>query len=138
MFDDWREGRRYRREIAGIIRRYKPRLKAADEEDREAILSECDADLLSPMMCLELVEYEVLSRKARRLGIDYKSDGRGFGNEITEDGKLLQTGNAKLRKLIHNERLDRAEKWVKVIVPILAALTGLAGALIGVLSVLNK
>lgn len=71
MFEDWRERRRLRREIAGIERRYRSRLyAAATDEDRELIEGERDSELVSAQMLLEIIQLEQLTTKARGLGLD--------------------------------------------------------------------
>ena len=62
MFDYWRERRRLRREIAGIVRRN--RLLS---EDEKAALATVPSELAGPLIGLELLEYEMLLGKARRL-----------------------------------------------------------------------
>jgi hypothetical protein len=130
MFDYWRERRRLRREIAAMVRR---------GEEQEAALAERPSALAGPLVIFELLEYERLKRKARRLGIDYQglSDNRD-GYEITEDGQLSGEGYARLRKAIRDERLSIAEKWVKILVPLITAIAGLVGVLVALVSLSRK
>jgi hypothetical protein len=130
MFEDWRERRRLRREIAGIERRYRSRLHAAaTDEDRELIEGERDSELVSPQMLLEIIELEQLTTKARGLGLDYSAKS---GSHDTSDA------NAKLRKLIRDEQLNMAERWVKILVPILTVLVGPLGLLVALITVLKS
>ncbi len=108
-------------------------------EEQEAALAERPSALAGPLVQFELLEYERLMRKARRLGIDYQglSDGRD-GYEITEDGQLSGEGCARLRKAIRDERLNIAERWVKILVPLITAIAGLVGVLVALVSLSRK
>jgi hypothetical protein len=139
MFDEWRERRKLKRQLADITRRYTPRLKAASEENREAIEGERESEMVSPYILLELLETERLLKKVRKLGIDYKYDQTWWAeNEITEQSWLNNRGHAKLRKLIRDERFNIAGQWVKILVPVLTALMGLLGLLVALVTVLRK
>jgi hypothetical protein len=74
MLDEWRERRRLRRQLAEITRRYSSRLKAANEEEQEAIMNERESEMAGPYILLEMSETDRLLRKVRKLGIDYKSE----------------------------------------------------------------
>lgn len=127
MFDDWRERRRLRRQIATLVR--------AGEEEAAAAEGRPSA-LAGPLVQLELLEYQRLIETAHRLGIDYQPDpNRRDGYEITPDGRLGGPGYAKLRKAIRDERLRIAESWAKILVPVITALTGLLGLVVTLITV---
>ena len=139
MLDEWRERRRLRRQLAEITRRYSPRLAAASEEEREAIESERDSEMAAPYILLEMSETDRLLRKVRKLGIDYKSEnGWWLENEITEQSWLSNVAHAKLRKLIRDERFNIAEKWVKILVPVLTALISVLGLIVALVTVIKS
>lgn len=132
MFDEWRERRRLKREINGIERRYRSKLRVATEEDRENLESERESELVSPQMLLEIIEYEELVRKAQRLGLDPHQVNS------SSDGGGMSTANPRLRKLIRDERLNIAGQWVKILVPVLTVLVSLLGLLVALVTVLRK
>lgn len=136
MFDEWRARRELKRELVNITRRYAPRLKAAAEEQREAIEGERDSEIAAPYILLEMLETKRLLRKVSKLGIEHKYDQTWWAeNEITEQSWLNNRGHAKLRKLIRDERFSVAEKWVKILVPVLTALISLLGLLVALISI---
>jgi hypothetical protein len=132
MLDKWRERRRLKREIASIERRYRSKLRAATEEDRENFESERESELVSPQMLLEIIEYEVLVGKAQRLGLDPRQV------DSSSHGGGMNTTNPRLRKLIRDERLSIAGQWVKILVPVLTILVSLLGLLVALVTVLRK
>jgi hypothetical protein len=78
-------------------------------------------------------------RKARRLGIEYQSPSDHHdGYEIEEDGRIIGEGYARLRKAIRDERLNIAEKWVKILVPLITVLASLLGLIIALITVSRK
>jgi len=139
MLDEWRERRRLRRQIAEITRLYSPKVKAASEEEREAILNERESEMAGPYILLEMSETDRLLKKVRKLGIDYKSESTWWlENEITEQSWLSNVGHAKLRKLIRDERFNIAEKWVKILVPVLTAVISILGLIVALVSVIKS
>ena len=55
--------------------------------------------------------------------------------------KLTQTGRSRIRKSIDEEkqrRFDVKVRWVKLLIPAISALAGLAGAITGVVLALKK
>ena len=139
ILDEWRERRRLRRELAEITGRYSSRLKAANEEEREAIVNERESEMAGPYILLEMSETDRLLRKVRKLGIDYKSESTWWvENEITEQSWLSNVAHAKLRKLIRDERFNIAEKWVKILVPVLTAVISILGLIVALVSVIKS
>lgn len=140
MLAYWRERRRLQRQIGGVVRRYEPKLEAAtDEKQRVAIHKERGSELDITLLHLELLETGTLIESARRLGIEPEYDsGWLHEREITEKGWIHNTSYAKLRKLVRDERLSIAEKWIKVIVPVLTALVSLLGLLVALVTVIRK
>ncbi|HEY0406961.1 MAG TPA: hypothetical protein VGC89_14610 [Pyrinomonadaceae bacterium] len=112
---------------------------AGDERQRVAILGERSSELWSTLLNLELLETGMLIESARRLGLDPEYDsGWLHERDITEKGWVHNTSYAKLKKLVRDERLSIAEKWTKVIVPVLTALVSLLGLLIALITVIRK
>jgi hypothetical protein len=137
MFDYWRERRRLRREIKASARAQ--RLRPFDPHDEEHIRTGEGDPIAAPLCLYELIEYERLIDKAHRLGIDYKYDPKAReGYEVNEDGRLVGPGHARLRKAIRDERFNTAERYVKIFVPLITALTGLVGVIVALITVSRK
>ena len=135
MFKVWRLRRAYERDLADIRQEFAARFRAAKtDKEREAIAEERSTEEASTIILYEMDEAERLMRKARRLGIDYKSD-ESYWDEPKEDGLSEIAGHAKLRKLIRDERLRIAESWVKVLVPILSAIVSILSLLIAFVAI---
>lgn len=91
---------------------------------------------------LEFFESELLLAKAERLGIDLPErkdwwSSEDVMNELSPDGVtwwLSQKGRIGVANLIKQERRKDLEWWLKII----AALTGLGGVLIGIISALKR
>jgi hypothetical protein len=125
----WLERRRLRREIK--------RLTLAGEEERADQEGE-PSNLAGPIVLYGLLEYERLRDKAHRLGIEFEHNPQLHeGYDADETGRLVGVGYPRLRRAISDERFRRVERWTKILVPLLTALTGLAGSVIGLLSFLR-
>src|SRR5712692_8545243 len=118
MLEEWKELRRLKREMAGIMRRYALKLKAATDEERETIEDERESDMARPLILYELLESERLTRKAQRLGVEIKRESDWSQSWITDASWLNNVGHAKLRKMIRDERFNIAEKWIKILIPV--------------------
>jgi hypothetical protein len=130
MFNYWRERRRLKREIAELIQR---------GEAEQAELEGRPSALAGPLILFQMLEYERLMKKARRLGIEYKRPtDHDDGYELTENGQLVGEGYARLRKMIRDERLNVAEKWVKILVPLITAIASVLGLIIALITISRK
>lgn len=94
---------------------------------------------------LKQVTTKRLNLKAIRLGIspiEYK-DWYSSHRVFTDNGGsytctvLTTLGEIKLRRLIRDDRRNTIKFWVKILAPIITALTGLAGAAIGLLTIIK-
>ncbi|MDT4896503.1 MAG: hypothetical protein QOH25_1580 [Acidobacteriota bacterium] len=105
------------------------------------------------MLRVEARETTALKREATRLGIDiprradwWWEDEDGYEGmtleaiELTREQNLYLTelGKAGVKKLIRDEKRRNVEWWLRVVGSIIALITGLLGALIGVLAFLTK
>jgi hypothetical protein len=92
---------------------------------------------------LRQVTSKRLNRKAIKFGIDIKFDEWYISHQVfTDNGSYMCTvltplGEIKLRRLIRDERRNNIGFWVKILAPIITALTGLAGAIIGLLAIIK-
>jgi hypothetical protein len=79
---------------------------------------------------------------AHNYDIDLPDDGDGTMWDRSPEGSTLTAkGRTYLRKLIDEEKARRFElrvRWVKLLMPIIAALAGLVGALTGLVLALKK
>jgi len=98
----------------------------------------------------EVAETDELMHEALRWGVeaprghgmweDDMDDHGGTQEEIEEATSFWLTKNGKVtvRRLINEAKRKNVEWWVKIIGTIVAAITGLLGALIGVVAILKK
>jgi hypothetical protein len=133
------EIRAYKREVTNIMRRYRTRLRAASsDEEREAIIAERDGEMVQPQILYEITEAERLTRKARKLGIQFEHDPSWWREIEPADQRWGNAGHARLRKLIRDEKFNIAGQWVKILVPVLTVLVSLLGLLVALVTVLRK
>ncbi len=101
----------------------------------------------------ETHETEALMHEALLLGIDipersdwWREDKTIFDNSTAQEIEhvrrrnffLTAKGKAGVKKLIKDEKRKNVEWWFKIVGSIIALITGLLGALIGVLAFLMK
>lgn len=92
---------------------------------------------------IEKIRTGRLILKAIRLGIDLPPTDWLYTryvyqpNQTTQVSTLTKLGESKLRRNILIEQRMRMEFWMKLIPPIITAVTGLLGALIGLLAILK-
>jgi len=91
---------------------------------------------------IEAITSHVLVRRAVRLDLPVPSKSEDWErSEFTGEQYLSQEGRKGLRQAIRKEETERHEewaRWLKVLAPFLAALTGVTGAAIGLISALKK
>ncbi len=93
---------------------------------------------------IELIRTGRLILKGIRLGLDPPPEEWLYTRQVLhENGSravstLTRLGEAKFRRQILTEKRSRWEFWLKLIPPIILALTGLLGTLIGVVALLKK
>ncbi|MEN3325624.1 MAG: hypothetical protein V7638_431 [Acidobacteriota bacterium] len=141
MFDAWREARTLRREI-DLLQKERLKLDRAANEDELAGLS---IKISDRQQRLAVIDTDRLLLKVRQLGIELPSgkenwwwDDLDYVGPDDSRSYLTDIGKSAVSKLIREERRKNVEWWVKIIVTLTTALTGLVGALIGVFSLLKK
>jgi hypothetical protein len=134
------------RKRLGELRNYLSKIRAShaaaikQEPSKRRLLEEdeaAEASLYSPE--LNHMETLILLRIANKYGIKINPDW--FEVEDGQTGRfsnLSYEGEPELRSLIVIKRRENTEWWVKIIVQIITAITGLAGVIIGILAILRK
>lgn len=142
MFAERRQRRQLKRKIdqaRGELSLLGPaRLANINEPERRAISNR----VALQMNQLEFFESELLLTKAERLGIDLPDKKDWWSNddvhsELSPDDItwwLSRKGRIGVANLIKQERRKDVEWWLKII----AALTGLGGVLVGIISALKR
>jgi hypothetical protein len=141
MFDEWRERRNLQREIT-LLEKEESTLDGLTDQEK---LAKLHIKLSSHQLRLAVIDTDRLLRKVRQLGIELPSkkdswwwDDMDYAGPEDYRSYLTDIGKAGVSKLIREEKKKNIEWWIKIVVTIITALTGLVGSLIGVLSVLNK
>jgi hypothetical protein len=141
MFEVWRERRSLKREI-NLLQKEEATLDGLADHEK---LTKLHIKISSRQRRLDAVDTDRLMRKVRQLGIELPSkkeswwwDDMDYVGPEDASYYLTDIGKAGVSKLIREERRKNIEWWIKIVVTIITALTGLVGSLIGVLSVLNK
>jgi len=143
MFAYRRKRRKLQKRIDSITEKFESRLATAKPENIDSILNE-QAQCLDPLE-LELngLDTMELYRQARELGIKLPTDQPTWWRKDEDEygqtySHLSEVGRIGVSKLIREEKFQNAERWIKLITPIVSALTGLLGALIGILAVVFR
>jgi hypothetical protein len=149
MVKDWVKTRKLKRELA------QKRIEVSELQNRLRLEGVSDAEAAVPIVAavreVERVKAEIgemrtarLNLKAIRLGIDlpptewlYTRHVQQPGGSSRQVSTLTPYGESKLRRNIMIEQRTRREFWLKHIPPIIAALTGVLGTLIGLLAILR-
>ena len=128
--------RQYRRDVEGAYKRYLASYHNGSKEETERHFKE----YLEANRKLEIAETLLLVPKASRLGIDLQPGDPSIWTTYPDVSlpMLTSQGLAKLKKKVRDERLSIAEKRAEILAPIIALLTGLAGTIIGIISLLKK
>lgn len=141
MFDEWRERRSLQREIT-LLQKEESTLDGLLDQEK---LAKLHIKVSGRQLRLAVIDTDRLLMKVRQLGIELPSkkdswwwDDLDYAGPDDYRSYLTDIGKAGVSKLIRDERRKNIEWWVKIIVTVITALTGLVGSLIGVLSVLNK
>jgi hypothetical protein len=135
----WKVQRRIKREIVLLKRRADKVL--LDWPMTVDDLAELSSKQIVLQRRLDNIVTQKLLREADRLGIDIREDEHpDWWYKITKDGWsiLTQSGQVRVRKLIREEKLANRERLVRLIAPIIGALTGLIGAIIGLIAFLRS
>jgi hypothetical protein len=144
MFDLWRLTRRRRKTMRWAKKRYDQliAMKAPQEQIEEHIQNDLSNQEVIDKAIQQLM-FERLFDASQVLDIELPPFSDAQIWESDEDGKVRFTtkGRTLLRKLIDEEkarRFDVKTLWVmKLILPLIAALVGIIGALTGLFAVLQ-
>lgn len=127
-----------------VHQKYAPFLEAADTTRQEKADIRQQMDNEYQAIAEEESRYidSILFRKARRLDVDRPaSQDNDLWNDSVRPPTLTPKGRLALRKAIDDERVRRREVaawwWKTVIIPGIAAITGLVGTLTGLFAVLH-
>lgn len=141
MFEVWR----LNRQLSKIERTYTKELrKLADPDKFEGLIASRFAARHAVESDIDLALTLRLARKARSLDVEIPLvNDAPMWHQDTETKRYMLTpkGRAHMRKMIDEEqarRFDVKTRWVtKLIVPLLAALIGIVGAITGLVAVLR-
>lgn len=147
MFDEWKKRLALQRTIdAAKERKLAIRTRTVDGRTDYDALSEAQRELAEHQFRLTVFDTNVLSRKAKSLGIEIPRNDTWWWND-NEDGSLppeavsyylTDFGKTSVRKLIKEERRKNVEWWVKIITPLLSALISLIGLFVALTTVLRN
>jgi len=134
---DWRIDRWYKNQISSTKKLLDDLEKSwpSTKDRTPEVTAEYD-QLKTSLSCWQT---SILVREAFYLSIDVTSEKKPqWWTEAKEDGLQLLTvpGQIGVKKLIEEEKFARRERWVKLLAPIIGAVTGLVGAIIGLLAFL--
>lgn len=141
MFDEWKERRSLQREI-NLLQREESTLHGLVDQEK---LAKLHIKISGRQQRLAVIDTDRLLRQVRELGIELPTKKESWWEDDLDyvgpadcSSWLTGIGKAGVSKLIREERRKNIEWWVKIVVTVVTALTGLVGTLIGVLSVLNN
>jgi hypothetical protein len=135
---EWRRRRALRREIMRLDGECEKEVQAAHVNEKMEIYSRWDFDTGWSRAELGELETERLRRRAERRGLEIPQDDVWWIKHLETNTKYLTpTARARVKRMIRQDRRESAKWWVDVLSPVLGALTGLIGALIGLLALLK-
>lgn len=140
MFKKWKEHRKFRHEL----QTWEKEMSTVEEVNDNTKISKLRDKINGRKMKLSALDTDRLLKKMNKLGIEVPVQKEWWWNDIDYVGPdefqyyLTDFGKASVLKLIKEERRRNTEWWVKTVVTVILALTGLIGSIIGILSVLNK
>ncbi len=151
MFDDKKKLKELRRNISSLQGQRAALLMVAAGERDENRQQTLVRELRRQTRTLETLESSLLREKAHRLGIDVPShtDKPEWWLDDIEENELQgapeyaitrwlsPVGKAVIRRRIREEKRKDKEWWLKVILSVLTALTGVGGVVIGIISLLK-
>lgn len=143
---EWRERRVLLREIKQLKKSYTAKKDTVQAQGKSQLLSAHMSELVDIKLKLKQLETKQINRRATKLGIKIPTDDKEvwYTQMVSgEDGPeavavYSQEGKRRMGRLIRDERRSNVEFWIKILSPIIAALTGLTGAIIGLLAFLKK
>lgn len=134
---DWRSRRKFEAELAAVEKYYAPAIEKLKGDERQSEIAAYFHECEEPQSGIDRLETKYLKDKARSLGIEFpkQSDREWWEEDQFRGGHCLtEIGKMRLEKFIRQERWDRTKRILEVSAVVITALTGLLGALIGVLS----
>jgi hypothetical protein len=135
---DWLERRRLKKVISQIGERFRPRLAAARSEDEErAIDAEWSSETEEFDLYLGQLETKRLVKLANKWEIDIPRDS-WTSDRYNTVAYIYHAPQLALRRRIRDARREAMKWWINLLTPVISALTGLAGALIGLLTYLRS
>lgn len=140
VFNDWLQRRRLERIIQETYSHYEGQFDLSDEGQLRAFLQCVDQENWESEKQLSFLREKSLRRKAERLAVDIEpawleEQSGPWGYTVV---RLSERGKVKLGLAIRQARRESWEWWLKVLTPIIMALTALVGTLIGVLAFLKE
>lgn len=134
-----------------LRQRFKVNIRQVETDNKRAEITRIYVEEVQALVTeLDILTTFPLIKKAGQLGIDVLPEWTRDNNSESEVYRLFRkgyvyylqltpTGKGRLRSAIWRKRRETVEWWVKrVIIPLIIALTGLAGAAIGILAMLRK
>lgn len=141
MLNNWRLRRQTKQKLKRLERKHAS-LQAPypmpDDWPHKEKYESLWAKIVEERLMLRVYQTLSLEDKARRLGIEIPDDKAGWWEGDKGLSPFTATGIIGVRKIIRDERFRRLEQWVKVVIPVISALTGLLGILFGLLTLLWK
>lgn len=134
-----------------LRKRFKAAIREVEADNKRAEITRLYVEQVQALVTeLDILSTFPLIKKAGKLGIEVLPEWTRENNPESELYRLFRqgfvyylqltpSGKGLLRSAIWQKRRESVEWWVKrVIIPLIIALTGLAGALIGILAMLRK
>lgn len=134
-FVEWRKRRALRREIRRLDDEFDKEVQAAHVNEKLNIYSRWDFETGWSRAELGGLETRRLARRVEARGLDIPRDDASWEHHRDTDTKYLtDAARARLRRMIRQDFRDSVKWWVDILAPLLGALTGIIGALIGLLA----
>ena len=132
------EERRLEKRIAEIAREFRGRMAAArTEQEEHSIDHEWTETVEEDFGNLGVLKTKRLLRLTEKWEIEIPQDA--WTHDRYENSRYISPlDQVKLRRSIRAARREATKWWIQLLTPIVSALTGLAGALIGLLTYLHK
>jgi hypothetical protein len=135
---EWQFERAYRRSIradlALIGKEYEAKFKLLSKgNDFDAAMSDYLRACRLPDLRLETLRSRRVKRQADAVGIDLPREWWEYDEEH-DLWVLTPDGRQQARRRITQERMWAVKQWLQVFIPVVALIVGLAGVLIGLLS----
>jgi hypothetical protein len=145
----WKRKRYLKRELNRRLEDFYANISSETILSKQEELSDIYLAENKPLMReLEVLVTAQLIHQANKHGIDIlpewvsnpDSEGYNYSRKVgTSYIELTLIGTVKLRNAIRQKRRENIEWWItKVVIPLIAALTGLAGTVIAILALLRK